>query len=144
MKLESFLRESIESTKSWAAISSLDEESAQIVKKVVNAVKTFKFVGEEVENPEDAHDSRGKIHMEFSDGLLDVDVKASTSETDGALEFGYLMCAARVNKNTSLRRRIIAKSLRTSLTSEKVIPSSTRRLLILERSFLSLLTGILT
>ena len=98
MKLESFLRESIENTKAWAAISSLDEESAEAVKKVVASVKAFKFVGEEVENPEDAHDGRGKIHMEFSDGLLDVVVKVSTSETDGVLEFGYLMCAARVNK----------------------------------------------
>lgn len=111
MKLESFLRESIESTKSWAAISSLDEESAGIVKKVVNAVKTFKFVGEEVENPEDAHDGRGKINMEFSDGLLDVVVKVSTSQTDGALEFGYLMCAARVNKKYLVEAKDNSKEL---------------------------------
>ena len=97
MKLESFLRESIESAKAWAIISSFSEDEAENIKKAIDGVKHFKFVEESIENPEDSHDGRGRIEMTFSDGLLNANIIISTSKDEsGKMELGFLMCSAKV------------------------------------------------
>ena len=98
MKLKSFLAESAESTKTWAEISKFDQEHSAAVKKILGAIKGFKFVEESIENPEDSHDGRGRINATFSDGLLNIILTVSTSETDGKLEFGFLMLSAKVQQ----------------------------------------------
>ena len=103
MKLQAFVKESVETSKAWETINRFDEQHVDIVKKAIAAVKGFPFISEEIVNPEDTHDGSGKIKLNFSDGLVDISVRVSTTEEDGGkIDFSFLMVAAKVNKKHML------------------------------------------
>ncbi len=96
MKLQSFLRESVENTKAWATISQFTENEVQNIKKIVESFKSYRLSEETVDNPEDAHDGIGRIVLRFSDGLIEIVLTISTSESDGKIEFRFLMVSGKV------------------------------------------------
>lgn len=102
MKLESFLQESIESSKAWGTISQFDVEHQEMFKKIGNTLKGFRMSEGTYENPEDSHDGRGRIEFDFTDGLVDLALKASTSEDDGKITFSFLMVTAKVQQKYML------------------------------------------
>lgn len=104
MRLKTFLKEGLESTKAWNTISLFDESQQKLVKQMFDSLKHYKLVDEYEEGGKPPSPTDGKITFTFSDGLVTISLIISTfkDKESEKIEISFMMVAAKVNEKLLL------------------------------------------
>ena len=97
MRLKTFLKEGIESTKGWKIISTFTAEEQDTIKTLFDGLKQFKLLDEKFEQDEGG--SHATIKFIFGDGLVEVSfiVEIRQKKDSEDFESYFIMVSAKVD-----------------------------------------------